>query len=73
MINLPRYRGIWKTCVTILQEEGWRAFYNGMGTNMVRAVPAAVTTMMTYETLRSMHQRLKNEEEESRHHSSSES
>jgi solute carrier family 25 folate transporter 32 len=66
MINLPRYRGIWRTCVTILQEEGWRAFYNGMGTNMVRAVPAAVTTMMTYETLRSMHQRLKNEGEEAR-------
>jgi len=64
MINLPRYRGVLKTCKIILQEEGWRAFYNGMGTNMVRAVPAAVTTMMTYETLRSWHQRLKVEGEE---------
>lgn len=63
MVNLPRYRGVLKTCTTILAEEGWRAFYNGMGTNMVRAVPAAVTTMMTYETLRSMHQQLKNEGE----------
>lgn len=61
MINIPRYRGVIRTCATILQEEGWRAFYNGMGTNMVRAVPAAVTTMMTYETLRSMHQKLKQE------------
>lgn len=61
MINIPRYRGILRTCRIILQEEGWRAFYNGMGTNMVRAVPAAVTTMMTYETLRSMHQKLKSE------------
>lgn len=52
MINLPRYRGVIRTCKTILQEEGWRAFYNGMGTNMVRAVPAAMTTMLTFETLK---------------------
>lgn len=64
MVNLPRYRGVIKTCTTILQEEGWRAFYNGMGTNMVRAVPAAVTTMLTYESLRSWQQRLKHEVEE---------
>ncbi|KAF2467118.1 mitochondrial folate transporter-like protein/carrier [Lindgomyces ingoldianus] len=64
MINIPRYRGVIRTCRTILHEEGWRAFYNGMGTNMVRAVPAAVTTMLTYESLRSWHQRLKFEGEE---------
>ncbi|KAF2117771.1 mitochondrial carrier domain-containing protein [Lophiotrema nucula] len=63
MVNLPRYRGIVRTCRIILQEEGWRAFYNGMGTNMLRAVPAAVTTMLTYETLRSMQQKLKYEGE----------
>lgn len=34
---------------TILREEGWRAFYAGMGVNMMRAVPAATVTMMTYE------------------------
>jgi solute carrier family 25 (mitochondrial folate transporter), member 32 len=34
---------------TILREEGWRAFYAGMGTNMMRAVPAATVTMLTYE------------------------
>ena len=60
MVNLPRYRGVFKTCAVILQEEGWRAFYNGMGTNMVRAVPAAVTTMMTFESLKILHQKLKN-------------
>ncbi len=37
------------TCRTILREEGWRAFYAGMGTNMMRAVPAATVTMLTYE------------------------
>jgi len=45
----PRYKGIVTTCRTILKEEGWRAFYAGMGTNMMRAVPAATTTMLTYE------------------------
>ena len=54
MINLPRYRGILRTCKTILKEEGWRAFYNGMGTNMFRAVPAAMTTMLTFEWLKSV-------------------
>lgn len=53
MINTrPRYRGVIMTCQTILKEEGWRAFYNGMGTNMVRAVPAAMTTMLTFETMK---------------------
>jgi len=46
---LPRYKGLVSTFRTILREEGWRAFYAGMGTNMMRAVPAATTTMITYE------------------------
>jgi solute carrier family 25 folate transporter 32 len=45
----PRYHGLVRTFRTILKEEGWRAFYAGMGTNMFRAVPAAVTTMLTFE------------------------
>ncbi|KAK3996679.1 mitochondrial carrier domain-containing protein [Cladorrhinum sp. PSN332] len=45
----PRYRGIVTTFKTILREEGWMAFYAGMGTNMMRAVPAATVTMLTYE------------------------
>jgi solute carrier family 25 folate transporter 32 len=47
--RLPKYRGIIMTFRTILREEGWRAFYAGMGTNMMRAVPAATVTMLTYE------------------------
>ena len=49
----PRYKGVLRTCRIILQEEGWRAFYNGMGTNMIRAVPAAMTTMLTFESVKS--------------------
>lgn len=47
--TIPRYRGVVTTFKTILREEGWRAFYAGMGTNMMRAVPAATTTILTYE------------------------
>ena len=47
--HVPRYRGVLMTFRTILHEEGWRAFYAGMGTNMMRAVPAATVTMLTYE------------------------
>ncbi|KAI1875443.1 hypothetical protein JX265_004501 [Neoarthrinium moseri] len=48
-IPQPKYRGVAMTFRTILMEEGWRAFYAGMGVNMMRAVPAATVTMMTYE------------------------
>lgn len=57
-VDVPHYRGLLSTCRTILQEEGWRAFYYGMGTNLIRAVPAAMTTMLTFETLKQAIQRL---------------
>ena len=53
-IYQPRYRGVVQTCKIILREEGWRAFYSGMGTNMVRAVPAAMTTMLTFESIKGL-------------------
>jgi solute carrier family 25 folate transporter 32 len=61
MINIPRYKGMVRTVRTILQEEGWRAFYNGMGTNLVRAVPAAMTTILTYETMKTVMHNLQTE------------
>ena len=52
----PKYKGVVMTFRTILREEGWRAFYAGMGVNMMRAVPAATVTMMTYEyVMRTLH------------------
>ncbi|KAF4975523.1 hypothetical protein FZEAL_7709 [Fusarium zealandicum] len=45
----PKYQGVVHTFKIILAEEGWRAFYAGLGTNMMRAVPAATVTMLTYE------------------------
>lgn len=48
--RLPvRYGGIIHTSQTILREEGWRALYAGMGTSMIRAIPASTTTMLVYE------------------------
>ncbi|KAI2640263.1 mitochondrial carrier domain-containing protein [Xylaria nigripes] len=51
-----KYRGVILTFRTIVREEGWRALYAGMGVNMMRAVPAATVTMMTYEyVMKSFH------------------
>jgi solute carrier family 25 folate transporter 32 len=46
------YRGTLQTCKGILAEEGWRGFYAGLGTNLVRAVPSAMTTILTFEYLK---------------------
>lgn len=59
----PKYRGVLPTFRLILREEGWRAFYNGMGTNMIRAVPAAMTTMLTFESIKGAIGRLQEEGE----------
>jgi len=60
-ISLPRYKGVITTCQTIFREEGWRAFYYGMGTNLFRAVPSAMTTMFAFETLKRLMQQLQEE------------
>ncbi|ANB13632.1 Yia6p [Sugiyamaella lignohabitans] len=44
-----KYHGIVHTAKTIFVEEGWRAFYAGLGTNMFRAVPSSAVTLLTYE------------------------
>lgn len=51
-LSNPPYRGTIQTCKTILLEEGWRGFYAGLGTNLIRAVPAAMTTILTFEYLK---------------------
>lgn len=51
-LSILPYRGTIQTCKTILLEEGWRGFYAGLGTNLIRAVPAAMTTILTFEYLK---------------------
>lgn len=48
-LSSRKYYGIVHTVETILREEGWRAFYAGLGTNLVRAVPSSAITLLTYE------------------------
>lgn len=64
MPNRPRYRGIVRTFKVILREEGWRSFYAGIGVNLFRAVPAAMTTMLTYEYVRELIRLMQREGEE---------
>ncbi|KAF2766404.1 mitochondrial carrier [Teratosphaeria nubilosa] len=56
-----KYTGLVQAFRLIMKEEGWRAFYNGMGTNMIRAVPAAMTTMLTYESVKGLIGKLQEE------------
>lgn len=51
-VNELRYQGTWHTCKVILLEEGWKGFYAGLGTNLIRAVPSAMTTILTFEYLK---------------------
>jgi len=50
----PWHGGIMKTANTVWLKEGWRGFYAGMATSMIRAVPASVTTMLVYENVLSL-------------------
>lgn len=52
VVETLRYRGTIQTCKTIFMEEGWRGFYAGLGTNLIRAVPSAMTTILTFEYLK---------------------
>ncbi|KAL8766457.1 MAG: hypothetical protein Q9209_006751 [Squamulea sp. 1 TL-2023] len=61
--SLP-YRGTIQTCKTILLEEGWRGFYAGLGTNLIRAVPSAMTTILTFEYLKKSLNHLRREGED---------
>ncbi|KAL0486268.1 mitochondrial substrate carrier family protein [Acrasis kona] len=46
--SLP-YKNLRDACKRIYNEEGVAAFYRGMGTNLLRVVPAAVITLSVYE------------------------
>ncbi|KAF8986502.1 hypothetical protein BGZ46_000033 [Entomortierella lignicola] len=47
----PKYKGIIHACKTIYREEGMKAFYRGMPTNLLRTVPASALTILTYELI----------------------
>jgi len=45
----PKYRGIIPTVSVILREEGFRAFYGGVGAHLLRVVPNAAIVFLGYE------------------------
>lgn len=44
-----RYRGLVHAIERIGREEGWRGFYRGLPTNVMRVIPASAVTFLTYE------------------------
>ncbi|TBU31858.1 mitochondrial carrier [Dichomitus squalens] len=44
-------RGLVRTTIHIVKQEGWRALYRGLSVNLVRTVPNSAVTMLTYEML----------------------
>jgi solute carrier family 25 folate transporter 32 len=45
-------KGIKGVAGKICREEGWRGFYKGLGTNIVRVLPATWVTFLVYENVR---------------------
>ncbi len=45
-------KGIRGVASKLWKEEGWRGFYRGLGTNIVRVLPATWVTFLVYENVR---------------------
>ena len=43
--------GIIHTFLKIQRQDGWRGFYRGLSINLVRTVPNAAVTFLTYELI----------------------
>lgn len=48
-----QYRGIIASFKKLYQEEGFRIFYTGFGTNLLRTVPASAITLLSFEMISS--------------------
>ena len=47
---VPAYgKGVWRVGTKIVNTEGWRGLYRGLGVGLVKAAPASAVTMWTYE------------------------
>jgi solute carrier family 25 folate transporter 32 len=45
-------KGIRGVTLKVWREEGWRGFYKGLGTNILRVLPATWVTFLVYENVR---------------------
>jgi solute carrier family 25 folate transporter 32 len=46
-----KYSSMRQTIQVIYQEESLRGFYKGLGTNLIRTVPASAVSLLVYELL----------------------
>ncbi|KAI9295290.1 mitochondrial carrier [Neoconidiobolus thromboides FSU 785] len=46
-----KYNGVINTIKIIGKEEGYRGYYKGLTTNLIRTIPASVLTIFTYELI----------------------
>jgi solute carrier family 25 folate transporter 32 len=46
-----KYTSILGTVKRIVKDESWRGLYRGLGTNLVRTIPATAISLLTYEVL----------------------
>ncbi|CAH1240691.1 SLC25A36 [Branchiostoma lanceolatum] len=46
-----KYRGFFQTVTTVAREEGYRALYSGLKTQLVRQIPNTATMMAVYEVV----------------------
>ncbi|XP_066149740.1 solute carrier family 25 member 32-like [Euwallacea fornicatus] len=45
------YEGSLDCLKKIIKHEGWRGFYKGLGTNLIRVIPATMITFLVYENI----------------------
>lgn len=45
------FNGLWRTCRQVYLEDGFRGFYHGCLTNLLRTTPAAAVTFTSFELL----------------------
>jgi solute carrier family 25 phosphate transporter 23/24/25/41 len=50
----PEYRGIWNSLKKIYFESGWKGFYKGNGTNIIKIAPESAVKFWAYESIKRM-------------------
>lgn len=51
-VKFREYKNVRDAVTTIAKEEGLRGFYRGLQPNLIRTIPAAILTLLTYEKIR---------------------
>lgn len=60
----PKQLGLIKIATNIYKVEGFKAFYSGLGTNMVRTVPSSAVTLVSFDYMKSYFTHLQDREKD---------